>query len=51
LVFSALEDSMMEAVRKTLKISETKGCSLRVAAYSEALEKIAHYFYDTGFVF
>ena len=42
---------MMEAVKKTLKIAETKDCSLRIAAYSESLEKIAHYFYDTGFVF
>jgi len=50
-VFSALEDSMMEACKKSLKIAEQKDCSLRIAAYSEALEKIAHYFYDTGFVF
>lgn len=50
-MFSALEDSVMEACRKSLEIAKNKDCSLRIAAYSEALEKIAAYFYDTGFVF
>ncbi|CAE7884720.1 gluD [Symbiodinium sp. KB8] len=48
IVYSGLEDTMVEAVQATVRTSREKGVNLRVAAFINALTKIANVYKDAG---
>ena len=49
IVFSGLEDTMVASCRQTMRTAAEKGVNYRMAAYANALNKIARTYKDAGF--